>query len=83
MLRVLLVKIHVYLYNYLINFLTVYDGELERNLINYAIELLKNDCLCHIQQIYEIHLKPDGHGHGYEFLLTGIAMSEYWLQPWI
>jgi hypothetical protein len=68
MLRILLVKIHVYSYNYLINFLTVYDGELERNLINYAIKLLKNDCLCHNQRIYETHPKSDEHGHGYEFL---------------
>jgi hypothetical protein len=32
--------------------LIMYDGELGRNLINYATELLKNNCVCHIQFFY-------------------------------
>jgi hypothetical protein len=47
--------------NSFIKFLIVYDGELERNLINYAIELLKNDCLSY-------PMDTDGHGHGYKYL---------------
>jgi hypothetical protein len=41
MLRILLVKRHVYLYNSFIKFLIVYDDKLGRNLVNYVIELLK------------------------------------------
>jgi hypothetical protein len=55
----------------IIIFLIVYDGELGRNLINYAIELLKNDYVCHIRWI------SDGHGHGYKFLLVGMVTGGY------
>jgi hypothetical protein len=38
--------------NYFIKFLIVYNGELEINLINYAIELLKM-IVCHISRRFE------------------------------
>jgi hypothetical protein len=49
----------------------MYDEKLESNLINYTIELLKNDCLSYMQRISETYLKPDAHGHGYEFVPVG------------
>jgi hypothetical protein len=58
MLRILLVKRHVYLYNSFIMFLTVHNGEFGRNLINYVIELLKNDTLYHIQSSRRYWLQP-------------------------
>jgi hypothetical protein len=58
----------------------VYDGELGRNLISYAIELLKTDCVCHIRGISETHPKSDGHTHGYKILPAGTVASRYWLQ---
>jgi hypothetical protein len=52
MLKMLLVEGHVYLFHFFIKFLVVYDGGLERNFINYVIELLKM-VLCHIRWISE------------------------------
>jgi hypothetical protein len=47
----------------------VYDGEIGRNLINYAIYLMKNECICHIRQISKTRSKFDG--QGYKFSTHG------------
>jgi hypothetical protein len=45
-------------------------------LINYVIELLKI-VFCHIRWISDGYPKPDGYGHAYEFLPTGIIAGGY------
>jgi hypothetical protein len=55
----------------------MYDGELERKFINYAIELLKNDCACHIRPIFKTRPKSDGYRHGYKFLPAGMVVNKY------
>jgi hypothetical protein len=59
----------------------VYDSESRRNLINYAIELLKNDRFCHIRPIFETRPKLDEHVYRYKFIPAGIVVDGYWLQP--
>jgi hypothetical protein len=60
----------------------VYDGELRRNLTNYAIELLKM-IMSIISDGYPNCLKPDGHVHVYKFLSANMVAGGYWLQPQI
>jgi hypothetical protein len=49
-------------------------------LINYTVEFLKNDCVCHILWISKIHSKSDEHGHRYKFLPRGMIVGGYWLR---